>query len=91
VRELRNVIERLLLLSPPDRREPVSSGELHALLRPIRHAGAQNAPSGSLEKTEKTHILQVLAEQQGNKTRAARLLGIDYKTLLAKLKKYGSA
>jgi transcriptional regulator with PAS, ATPase and Fis domain len=51
---------------------------------------ARNAPSGSLENTEKAHILRVLAEQQGNKTRAARLLGIDYKTLLAKLKKYGA-
>jgi DNA-binding NtrC family response regulator len=91
VRELRNVIERLLLLSPPDRRGPVSAEELHALLQPIRHAGAPGAPAGSLEDTEKTHILRVLAEQQGNKTRAARFLRIDYKTLLTKLKKYGSA
>ena len=91
VRELRNVVERLLLLSPPDRREPIGAEELSSLLQPIRHAGALDAPSGSLEETEKTHILRVLAEQQGNKTRAARLLGIDYKTLLTKLKKYGSA
>jgi DNA-binding NtrC family response regulator len=91
VRELRNVVERLLLLSPTDRQGPVDAEELSPLLQPIRSAGAQNAPTGSLEETEKTHILRVLADQQGNKTRAARLLGIDYKTLLAKLKKYGTA
>ncbi len=91
VRELRNVIERLLLLSPADRQGPVGADELNPLLQPIRPAGAQNAQTGSLEESEKTHILRVLAEQQGNKTRAARLLGIDYKTLLTKLKKYGSA
>ena len=89
VRELRNVIERLLLLSTQEQRGPVGSEELSALLQPIRLAGGQDAPTGSLEESEKIHILRVLAEQQGNKTRAARLLGIDYKTLLAKLKKYG--
>jgi DNA-binding NtrC family response regulator len=89
VRELRNVIERLILLSPPDKREPIGEEELSVLLQPIRYAGALDAPSGSLEDTEKMHILRVLAEQQGNKTRTARFLGIDYKTLLAKLKKYG--
>jgi DNA-binding NtrC family response regulator len=90
VRELRNVVERLLLLSPADRQGPVGAEELSPLLQSIRPVNARNAPSGSLEHTEKAHILRVLAEQQGNKTRAARLLGIDYKTLLAKLKKYGA-
>ncbi len=89
VRELRNVVERLLLLCPPDRHEPIGAEELSALLQPIRHADGQNVSSDLLDQTEKTHILRVLAEQQGNKTRAARLLGIDYKTLLTKLKKYG--
>ena len=91
VRELRNVIERLLLLSPPDQHEPIDLEELGVLLQPIRPPGRQDAPAGSLEETEKTHILRVLTEQQGNKTRTARLLGIDYKTLLTKLKKYGAS
>ncbi len=90
VRELRNVIERLLLLSPADSQEPIGADELRPLLQSIHRAGAQGTPVGSLEETEKTHILRVLAEQHGNKTRAARLLGIDYKTLLSKLKKYGA-
>jgi DNA-binding NtrC family response regulator len=31
----------------------------------------------------------VLGVQDGNKTQAAKILQIDYKTLLAKMKKYG--
>ncbi len=88
VRELRNVIERLLLLSAPSRSESIGAEELSALLQPIRSTGGQGAATCSLEETEKAHILRMLKEQQGNKTRTARLLGIDYKTLLAKLKKY---
>ncbi len=44
-----------------------------------------------LAEIEKRHILRVLASTNGNKTRAARILGIDTKTLYNKLKSYGSA
>ena len=42
----------------------------------------------SLAELEKRHILRVLASTGGNKTRAARTLGIDTKTLYNKLKSY---
>lgn len=42
----------------------------------------------SLAELEKRHILRVLASTGGNKTRAARSLGIDTKTLYNKLKSY---
>ena len=42
-----------------------------------------------LAEIEKRHILRVLASTSGNKTRAARVLGIDTKTLYNKLKSYG--
>lgn len=45
----------------------------------------------SLAEVEKRHILRVLASTGGNKTRAARILGIDTKTLYNKLKTYGAA
>jgi DNA-binding NtrC family response regulator len=53
--------------------------------------GADPAPvaeGGSLAELEKAHILKVLAEQGGNRTAAARVLGVDVKTLYNKLKEY---
>jgi len=40
---------------------------------------------------EKIYLLKVLGETGGNKTRAAKLLKIDYKTLFNKMKEYGIA
>ena len=53
-------------------------------------------PNGDVLRTplaeiEKRHILRVLASTGGNKTRAAKTLGIDTKTLYNKLKAYGAA
>jgi DNA-binding NtrC family response regulator len=42
----------------------------------------------TLAEVEKRHIQRVLASTGGNKTRAARILGIDTKTLYNKLKSY---
>jgi DNA-binding NtrC family response regulator len=90
VRELRNVIERLVLLSAPDRADPIGAEELALVLQPMPASpgSASQETLGSLESAERAHILRVLQAHGGNKTQAARVLRIDYKTLLAKLRKY---
>ena len=56
---------------------------------------AESAPEEALKlplaEMEKRHIQRVLASTNGNKTRAARILGIDTKTLYNKLKSYRSS
>lgn len=44
-----------------------------------------------LAEVEKRHIMRVLSSTNGNKTKAAKILGIDTKTLYNKLKAYRSS
>jgi len=88
VREVRNAIQRAVVMA--------ESGELigHDFSF-LRQAATQEAetdkPSGlsRWEQAERTNILGELARQMGNKTKAARELGIAKSTLFEKLKKYG--
>jgi DNA-binding NtrC family response regulator len=81
-RELRNVIERSLILG----QFPLSciGGEAAA-------PSAEPAPEEdvSLETAERRHILRVLAEAGGNKSEAARRLGVSRKTLERKCVEWG--
>ena len=45
----------------------------------------------AIEPVERRHILSMLEKADGNKKKAAELLGIDRSTLYAKLKLYGPA
>ena len=62
-----------------------------ALRKVFGDAGNGEVLQLPLAEVEKRHILRVLASTQGNKTRAARILGIDTKTLYNKLKSYKSS
>ncbi len=91
IRELRNVIERMLLLAPLDATRPISAEDVAAAL-PTPPRADHSAPplaSETLEAAEQAHILRVLEAHHGNKTHTAKALQIDYKTLLTKLKNYG--
>lgn len=83
VRELRNVIERCLLL------DTVPGLCLQGLTTnnpAARDARVSKEPvSKKLEYIEKQHILKVLDEESGNKSAAARVLGISRKTLERKV------
>ncbi|MBT2972150.1 MAG: sigma-54 dependent transcriptional regulator [Candidatus Thiodiazotropha sp. (ex Ctena orbiculata)] len=84
VRELKNVIERCLLLNKSPSLCMMGSEAV----------GAQSAPFDPsktllLEAIEKQHILKVLDLEGGNKSAAARVLGISRKTLERKTQAWG--
>ncbi len=86
IRELRNVIERLVMLGTG--KDAITDEEVRQVLPRAHDAPQHNDLSrASLEEVEQRHIRSVLDACGGNKTHAAKILGIDYKTLLSKLKK----
>ncbi|UAY52334.1 sigma-54-dependent transcriptional regulator [Ferruginibacter albus] len=84
IRELKNVIERACIIS--------NGNELTANDLPIelRFSAPSHSDSThySLSDIEKAHIQKMLAVAEGNKTKAAKLLGIGLTTLYAKIKEY---
>jgi DNA-binding NtrC family response regulator len=88
IRELRNVVERLIMMSSG--KGPILREELLAVLpKPSASLQADDLTHCSLDEIERQHIQRVLEASDGNKTHASKILQIDYKTLLAKIKKYG--
>jgi len=88
VRELENIIERAVTLASGP---TVEVQHLPADLREQRF-DIQRRPKTellTLEENEKEYIGWVLAQMEGNKTRAAEVLGIDRVSLWRKLKRYG--
>ncbi len=87
VRELENAVERAVVLLAG---EYVGERDLPpALLAEAREGGGQaEAAGGTLEDMERKAVFDALEASQGNKSEAARRLGITRKTLHAKLQKY---
>jgi two-component system NtrC family response regulator len=88
VRELKNVIERSLLLGQLPR-DFFTDSTASAQSGDGAQAGQTLPVSWSLEEVEKHHMLRVLESNDGNKSRAARSLGVSRKTLERKLKSWG--
>ncbi len=86
IRELRNVIERAVILQGNG-----GSLELENLPPEIRTPAGAAAGSSTLAGMEREFILRVLKECGGHPTRAAKALGISRTTLYEKLKLYGIA
>jgi len=87
IRELENTIERAVVLSQGD---GIGLEDLmyHGISSSSSALGPPSGRFKTLEDLEKDHIKTVLRGQYGNKTRAADILGIDRKTLWAKIKKF---
>ncbi|MBK9489297.1 MAG: sigma-54-dependent Fis family transcriptional regulator [Haliscomenobacter sp.] len=83
IRELRNVLERACILSEQ------ALLEVENLPWDFHH-NLNHSSEGlvSLRDMEKRHISRMLEHTQGNKTRAAELLGIGLTTLYAKIKEF---
>ena len=82
VRELENVIQRLVVMTEGDF---IEVPDLPSLMRfsALQKMGLNR----TLAEVEAEYIRNVLASTEGNKTRAAEILGIDRKTLREKLNK----
>ncbi len=86
VRELSNVIERAIILS---NNNLITLNEIPNLDRSGLNREQQSLAALSLNEIEKRHIRLVLEAQKGNKTRAARILGISRPKLYRKMVRYG--
>ncbi|MFZ1872014.1 MAG: sigma 54-interacting transcriptional regulator [Chania sp.] len=87
VRELENTVERGVILLTDDF---ISEKELPLSVSSLAYDEQENGleqPIQPLEQVEKNAILAALEKTAGNKTEAAKQLGITRKTLLAKLQK----
>ncbi|MBW2711628.1 MAG: sigma-54-dependent Fis family transcriptional regulator [Deltaproteobacteria bacterium] len=92
VRELMNAVERGVVLTRTEYLDEQDFAIMQNGSQPFAEAvpvfdGKEN--SLSLEAVEKAAVLRMLEETDGNKSQAARRLGITRKTLHKKLKKYG--
>ncbi len=86
VREMRNVLERALILG---RGQPALSVEhLPGEFRARPGIGDRRHTPLSLEDLERQHIERTLKHHTGNRTRAAIELGISRATLINKIKRY---
>jgi two-component system response regulator PilR (NtrC family) len=92
VRELENIIERVLLLTEGD------VMDVESLPEEIRSGPSRekvSVPSGGIDMetimsdTEKAYLLKALAKTNGVKTEAAKLLNLTFRSFRHKLKKYG--
>jgi DNA-binding NtrC family response regulator len=90
VRELRNTIERLVLSARGSIIEPF---DLPDAIVPVTPA-AETQPFSdlpTLDDLERRYLLHVLKATNGNRTRAAEILGIDRRTLYRMAERFGIA
>jgi two-component system response regulator HydG len=92
VRELENALERAVILLPGDyiseKELPLSITDAYPLDDPKPVPHNEISQGQSLENIEKSAILTALEESGGNKSEAARKLGINRRTLYKKLEKF---
>jgi two-component system response regulator FlrC len=92
VRELENIIHRAVLLADSDLIEPenlmLDTLESRALPSIPSESGDSEFDAGSLRQMEEKMIYKALDQTEGNRTHAAKILGISVRTLRNKLNEY---
>lgn len=93
VRELENAVERAVSLSHGPLVTPDDLPESIRTAAPLE-TKASSASEGdevclTLEEVEKRHLIRVLKEMKGNKVKAAKILGIDRRTLYRMAERFG--
>lgn len=83
VRQMQHMIERLCILAPNGRIDDAAVRGAIQSMEPKESGGE------SLADTEAEQIRRVLSAAAGNKSRAAKILGIERKTLYRKLERMG--
>jgi two-component system, NtrC family, response regulator AtoC len=88
VRELRNVVERAVILEAGRELSPEA-----VLLRPVEEAAGRSeageAPPPTLEDVERAYLVSLLARARGNRSQVARWMGVSYPTVQKKIADYG--
>ncbi|NOY87557.1 MAG: sigma-54-dependent Fis family transcriptional regulator [Deltaproteobacteria bacterium] len=96
VRELENIVERGVALATGDiigaDLLPPEVGRMDGMVRPSGVPSPETAQLDTLlERYERQIIEKALNQAGGNRTRAAELLGVSFRSLRYRLKKYGMA
>jgi len=85
IRQLQHMMERMVILSPGAR---ITEDTVEDA---VRASSPKDQAGETLADTEMEQVRKVLAATGGNKSRAARILGIERKTLYRKLERMGLA
>lgn len=85
IRELANILERTVVM---DLGDWVEADHLRLETSPVMACPVIDFEERKLAEVEKQHILRTLQSHQGNKTHAAKTLGISLRTLRNKLRLY---
>jgi two-component system response regulator HydG len=89
VRQLKNVIENMVVLSPGSMLSIKSlPKEIVPVGADLSSGGVDNLVGLTMEQVEKEHIRETLKRVQGNREQAAKILGIGERTLYRKIKEY---
>ena len=86
IRELENLVERLVVLN---RDGVIGLSDLPESMRDELPDKSSAVVPGTLQDLERLRIVEVLREANGNKKRAALALGIHRSTLYSKMRRYG--